>query len=248
MKKATLVSTIVVVFLVGSAFGFYLLPVLSARQSYVLAFTQDGVCSPPVWGAPWAVVLNSHTTKVSPADTPLPLAETALQADPSDENFSVIGFVVPNGVYTYSLEPSDFYEGTGTVTVNGADTVVTVEGPAIGCTTTMATACVLAPEGSSLYIKITLDDGKTPVTNATIDAVPVETCSGVNTTIAIFYHHHPMVNASGVATLDAGGSTYYSITVHYGSQNYPIEASVLNSPATCASLSVPSGAVSVSAC
>jgi len=246
MRRATLVSVIVVVFLVGSAFGFYLLPALSAHQSYMLAFTQDGVCSPPVWGAPWAVVLNSHTTKVAPANTPLPLAETALQADPSYENFSVIGFVVPNGVYTYSLEPTNFYGETGTVTINGADTVVTVEGPAIGCTTTMATACSLAPEGSSLYIKIALDDGKTPVTNASIDAVPVETCSGVNTTIGIFYH--PMLNASGVATLDAGGSTYYSITVHYGSKSYPLAASVLNSPATCASLSVPSGAVRISSC
>jgi hypothetical protein len=246
MKRATLVSTVVFVFLTGSAFGFYLLPTLTTNQSYVLAFTQAGVCSPPVWGAPWAVVLNSLTTKVAPARTPLPLAETALQADPSYENFSVIGFVVPNGVYTYSLEPSDFYHGTGTVTVDAADTIVTVEGPAIGCTTTLATGCMPAPEGSQLYIKITLDDGKTPVTNATIDAVPVETCGGVNTTIAIFYH--PMVNASGVATLDAGGSTYYSITVHYGSRSYPLAVSVLSSPATCASLSVPSGAETISVC
>jgi hypothetical protein len=139
MRKATLVSVIVAVFLIGSAFGFYLLPMLTSHQEYALVFTQSGSCSPPVWGAPWAVVLNSHTTKAAPADTSLPLAVNTLQANQSNENFSVIGFAVPNGVYTYSLEPSDFYGGTGTITINGADTIVTVEGPQIGCTTTIST-------------------------------------------------------------------------------------------------------------
>jgi hypothetical protein len=139
MGKAALVSVIVVVFLAGSAFGFYLFPALTSHQEYVLVFTQSGSCSPPVWGAPWAVVLNSHTTKAAPADTPLPFAENTLRANQSDENFSVIGFAVTNGVYTYSLEPSDFYGGTGTVTINGADTVVTVEGPFIACTTQTST-------------------------------------------------------------------------------------------------------------
>jgi hypothetical protein len=137
MKKATLASVIVVVFLVGSAFGFYLISALSSHQDYVLVFTQSGSCSPPVWGAPWAVVLYSHTTKVSPTNASLPLAENTLQAKPSDRNFSVIGFAIPNGVYTYSYEPSDFYGQTGTITINGADAVVTVEGPAIACTTTI---------------------------------------------------------------------------------------------------------------
>ena len=118
MRRATLVSVIVVVFLVGSAFGFYVLPTLTSHQDYALIFTQSGSCSPTVWGTPWAVVLNSETTKVAPKNTPLPLMENTLEANQSDENFSVIGFVVPSGVYNYSLEPSDFYYGAGTITVN----------------------------------------------------------------------------------------------------------------------------------
>ena len=136
MRRATLTSAIVVVFLVGSAFGFYLLPALTSHKEYALVFSQSGSCSPPVWGAPWAVILNSQTTKVAPANTPLPLVENTLYSNQSNVNFSVIGFVVPNGIYTYSLQPTDFYGGTGTVTISGADTVVTVEGPAIVCSTT----------------------------------------------------------------------------------------------------------------
>jgi hypothetical protein len=137
MRKAALVSVIVVVFLAGSAFGFYVLPTSVSHREFVLMFTQSGSCSPPVWGAPWAVVLNSQTTKVAPANTPLPLVQSTLQANESDRNFSLIGFAVPNGVYVYSLQPSDFYLQTGTVTIDGGDAVVTVQGPAIGCTITV---------------------------------------------------------------------------------------------------------------
>ena len=105
---------------------------------------------------------------------------------------------------------------------------------------------MLAPKGSSLYVKITLDGGGLPVTNATIGATSVETCNGVDTAIAIIWQ--PVVNASGIATLNAGGYTYYSVTVHYRSQDYPFKGFVENSLATCASLSVPSGSLSVSSC
>ncbi|MDA4127174.1 MAG: hypothetical protein OK452_08255 [Thaumarchaeota archaeon] len=54
----------------------------------------------------------------------------------------------------------------------------------IGVATTKP-ACDIAPQGSVLYVKVTLDRAKTPATNATVEAVPVETCNGVNTTIAI---------------------------------------------------------------
>ena len=138
MRKAALVSAVFELFLGGSAFGFYLLPIWSSPQEHVLAFTQSGSCSPSVWGAPWAVVLNSHTTKAAPASTPLPLVEGTLQANQSDGKFSVIAFIVPDGVYTYSLEPSDFYGQTGTVTVSGTDAIVTVQGPGISCTTTVS--------------------------------------------------------------------------------------------------------------
>jgi hypothetical protein len=134
MRKTALVSVIVVVFLAGLAFGFYLLPALSSSQTYALAFTQEGACSPPVYGAPWAVALNGRTTIAAPSNASLPIPNTELQADASYASYSVIWFHVSNGVYTYVVMPTGFYPN-GTVTVNGADTIVTVYGPFIGCTT-----------------------------------------------------------------------------------------------------------------
>ncbi len=82
-----------------------------------------------------------------------------------------------------------------------------------------------------------------PVSNATIYATPVETCGGVGTTIAIMYH--TLINASG--------SAFYSVTVHYGSQSYPFSAYVVRSEqgirnSTCASIELPSGSLTVTPC
>jgi hypothetical protein len=106
--------------------------------------------------------------------------------------------------------------------------------------------CDVAPKGSTLYIKITLDDGKTPVTNATVEAIPVETCSGVDTSLAIVYH--PVVNSTGVATEDSSYLTYYAVTIHYDGRSYPFVVHVQNSRETCARLRVPFGNTSVTSC
>ena len=139
MRKASLVSVIVVVFLVGSAFGFVFLPTLTSHRTYVLAFTQEGACDPLLYGAPWDVVLNGHTTEAAPANAALPIPDTQIQADAKYVNFSVIWFQVPNGVYTFSVSPSDYFYHNGTVTVSGADTIVTVVGPYIDCRTQTST-------------------------------------------------------------------------------------------------------------
>jgi len=106
-------------------------------------------------------------------------------------------------------------------------------------------SCETAPQGSILYVKIAHDVTKTPVTNATVDATPVETCNGIDTTIAILME--PAVNSTGVATIDAGYYTSFSITVHYGTQVYPFAADV-QSLITCATISIPSGSLGISAC
>ena len=140
MRKATLISVIVVVFLVGSAFGFYLLPRLTlnqtSQQMHVLAFTQQGACSPTLWVAPWDVVLNGHTTSASPSNASLPIPSHEATVSPHYGNLSVIGFYLPNGVYVWASEP-DTVGHTGTVTINGNDVVVTVYGPVLGCTSTV---------------------------------------------------------------------------------------------------------------
>ena len=116
----------------------------------------------------------------------------------------------------------------------------------ISSTQRTSTPCDTAPKGSVLYVKITHGEAKTPVTNATIDAVPVETCGGANTTIAILAQ--PKVNATGVATLDASFDTFYSLTVHYGGQSYSYIAYVQHSLDTCADISVLSDSSSIAPC
>jgi hypothetical protein len=118
-------------------------------------------------------------------------------------------------------------------------------GYSIGVTTKQL-PCDTAPSGSVLYVRITQSVTRIPVTNATIDAIPVETCHGIDTTIAIL--EHPTVNATGVARLDASFDTYYSVTVHYGGQVYPLRAYVQHSLTTCADINVPSGSLSVAPC
>jgi len=116
----------------------------------------------------------------------------------------------------------------------------------ISSTQRTSTTCDTAPQGSVLYVKITHGEAKTPVTNATVDAFPVETCGGVNTTIAILMQ--PTVNATGVATLDASFDTFYSLTVHYGGQSYSYIAYVQHSLDTCADISVLSDSSSIAPC
>ena len=146
MRKAALVSVIVVIFLIGSAFGFYFLFPLTSHQTYALAFTQGGACSPPAYGDPWAVALNGHTTIAAPightiiaapSNASLPAPNTLFAASPNFKNFSVIWFHVSDGVYTYVVSPSGFFS-SGTATVNGADKIITVSGPFIDCTTSIA--------------------------------------------------------------------------------------------------------------
>ncbi|HXW95515.1 MAG TPA: hypothetical protein VEJ19_07405 [Nitrososphaerales archaeon] len=140
MRTATLASVIVVVFLVGSAFGFYVLPALtpdqSSQQMYALAFSQQGFCG--AYGAPWSVAINGHSTVVEPSNATLPLSNTQMAGLPSYKNFSVIWFHVTNGVYTYVVAPTDFFHN-GTVTVNSANTIVTVTGPLFSASSTCAT-------------------------------------------------------------------------------------------------------------
>ena len=138
MRSTTLVSVLVVIFLAGSAFGFVLLPTLTSHQTYALEFTQGGACYPPAYGVPWAVSLNGHNTVAAPSNATLPLPNNELRASHDYKNFSMIWFNVPNGIYTYVVTPTDFF-ANGTVTVSGADTIVYVNGPMMGCTTQAST-------------------------------------------------------------------------------------------------------------
>ncbi len=107
---------------------------------YNVTFQQIGACSPPVYTVPWSVTLGSKT-KAEPTNTPLPIANGSYTAGPEPPGLYTIVFTsVPDGVYQYRIAPSGPFSVTsGTVTVNGADVSVQVQGPVVACRTTTAT-------------------------------------------------------------------------------------------------------------
>jgi hypothetical protein len=80
-------------------------------------------------------------TIVQPSNATLPLSESSFQASPSFENYSAIWFSVPNGTYSYAILPQvALPQHSGSVTVDGKDTTVEVQGAAISCTTTLSSS------------------------------------------------------------------------------------------------------------
>ena len=87
------------------------------------------------------MALNGDTTVVEPSNASVSLLNMPPQSitdSPDYQNYSVILFHVPNGVYTYVVSPHAFFSN-GTVTIDGADTIVTVYGPFMACTTQTST-------------------------------------------------------------------------------------------------------------
>lgn len=107
-----------------------------SAQLHKVTFQQEGACSPSVYVAPWSVTLGT-ITEAEPPGTPLPILNGGYSAGPEPSSIYTIVFSVPNGTYQYSVRPQGaFYAYSGTVTVNGADVLITLNGPAISCTTT----------------------------------------------------------------------------------------------------------------
>lgn len=107
----------------------------TGTQVYEVSFRQPGVCSPPVYGAPWSVTIDNETVVEPPTASP-PLPNTTLFSTPSNSNYSVIAFSLPNGVYPYHIDPEYVLTPfSGTVTVDGSDVTIDV-GDIYSCTTT----------------------------------------------------------------------------------------------------------------
>jgi len=102
---------------------------------YDVTFHQSGACSPLAYVAPWSVTLGNETI-AEPSNATLPISGGSYAAGPENQNLSTIAFSVPDGVYQYSLSPSGaFASPVGSVTVNGSDVSVEVNGPVVSCTT-----------------------------------------------------------------------------------------------------------------
>ena len=104
-------------------------------QLFELVFNETGYCSPAVYPAPWAVTLNNKTTLVEPPNASLPLPENGVTSySPSNKNYSMIVFSVPNGTYNYTIYPKVIFRQSGTVTVNNSDVLIQVIGTGVPCT------------------------------------------------------------------------------------------------------------------
>jgi hypothetical protein len=102
---------------------------------YDVTFHQSGACSPLAFVAPWSVTLG-NVTVAEPSNATLPIPGGSFAAGPENQNLSTIAFSVPDGVYQYSLSPSGaFAQPAGSVTVNGSDVTVELEGPILSCET-----------------------------------------------------------------------------------------------------------------
>jgi hypothetical protein len=106
---------------------------------YDVTFHQSGACSPLTYVAPWSVTLGNETI-AEPSNATLPIPGGPYAGGQEDQNLSTIVFSVPDGVYQYSLSPSEaFASPMGSVTVNGSDVSIKVDGPLVSCTATTTT-------------------------------------------------------------------------------------------------------------
>ena len=150
--SAAVVSAAILAFVVGAAFSSLVFPSggattvtmtvtrpSSSSRLYQVMFNQTGACSPPFYLAPWSVTLGNETAIFGPANATLPLSDSHYEAAQQFKAYAVIVFSVPNGTYTYSVQPQ-FLAQKGTVTVNGADLVVQVRAPPVTCRTMAAGA------------------------------------------------------------------------------------------------------------
>jgi len=124
----------------------------SSSTLHCVVFQQLGACSPDeFWGIPWSVTIG-NSTEVQPPGTTLPLDNYGLGGT-LNENFTVIVFSLPSGLYNFSVSPSAgfFTPTTGSVRVNGTDVLVEIAYTGTSCVTTThtSTASMTTVNGSS---------------------------------------------------------------------------------------------------
>ncbi|MHB8566445.1 MAG: hypothetical protein ACYC7D_08580 [Nitrososphaerales archaeon] len=111
-------------------------------QLYQLEFVQQSNCPYGSWLLPWAVVLDNTSVVGQPSNATLPLTYNGTHLT-SDSNYSAIWFSVPNGTYSYTILPKNFYgiEESGNVTIEGSNVVVRIGAfiTAMGCSSATTT-------------------------------------------------------------------------------------------------------------
>jgi hypothetical protein len=92
---------------------------------YQVTFEQQGACAPPpLYTAPWSVILAAET-EAEPSNATLSIPSSPITAGPTLVNSSIIVFSVPDGVYQYTISPEfGFSPSSGTVRVQGDDVTI----------------------------------------------------------------------------------------------------------------------------
>ena len=110
-----------------------------ATRLYDVTFQQSGDCSPPVYVVPWSVTLG-NVTIAQPSNATLPITTAPSPTAQTNQSLSTIVFSVPDGSTNTRISPKGtFSSDYGSITVDGAGVLVTVNGPVwlrIGCRTT----------------------------------------------------------------------------------------------------------------
>ena len=95
----------------------------SSIQLHKVTFNDTGLyCNGVSYVSPWAVTLGKITI-AQPSNATLPLSG-AYSESSAYYLISKIVFTVPNGSYNYTVIPSELMPASGTVNVNGSDSIV----------------------------------------------------------------------------------------------------------------------------
>ncbi len=101
-------------------------------MKYHVVFQQSGYCigSPNIsYESLWSVTLGDETELKTWNATQTISNDTVRTS--GNQIFSTMVFLVPDGVYNFSISPNHFEPGSGLVTVNGSDVLVKVNDSAL---------------------------------------------------------------------------------------------------------------------
>jgi hypothetical protein len=167
---STIVVAIIVVVIVAlTSIGGYLVvnykPSSSSSSSqtrYELTFDQISPCGPSssLYKAifiPWYVTLSSGvntTSKVQPTNSSVQAANSAngLGGSPNNTEYATITFYVPNGQYSYTIGPPNYFSvnrtsSIGSVTINGGNAAVDLNPQLASCGSTVTTTTTSTATG-----------------------------------------------------------------------------------------------------
>jgi hypothetical protein len=238
----------------------------SSPSVHCVVFQQLGACNPEFWGVPWSVTIGG-TTEVQPPSAQPPGADSGL-AGTMDGNLTVIVFSLPDGVYNFTVRPSNEYftPSSGVVSVNGADVLVQIAYTGTSCTaiaTSSTTSAALVTGTSSTVtptdtylsscsvtgiggfeLRIVSDSTGAPVSGENVNAVDRLGC---NSETQVVYLDAFSVGQGGWLTpvfpqqAQPGGQLAFIVV--YQGKTYSFTSTVPPIGWSCATLRVPSGNV-----